>query len=66
MIIKLKGEIVMNTVDKKKKSAAKAIASILDSTLKADANSTSCYVLYQPSVPEKLSQYKKKYDKAPK
>lgn len=56
----------MKTVDKKKKSAAKAIASILDSTLKADANSTSCYVLYQPSVPEKLSQYKKKYDKAPK
>lgn len=53
----------MNTVGKKKESAAKAITSILDSTLKADANSTSCYVLYQPIVPDKLSRYKKEYDK---
>ena len=30
--------------------------------LKRNANCTTCFAIYQPSVPEKLSQYKVKHN----
>ena len=34
------------------KQAAKGVAAALDTVLRADANSTSCIVVYQPKAPK--------------
>lgn len=39
--------------------AAKGAASILNKVLKADANSTSCMVIYQPKAPEELARFRR-------
>ncbi len=41
------------------KKAAKGVAAALDTVLRADANSTSCIVVYQPKAPKELARYKK-------
>lgn len=46
--------------NKLKQSVAKGIASFLDLTLKMDANTTSCYIAYQPKAPNALQKYKKR------
>ena len=39
---------------------ARGTVSILNLFLRADANSTSCVITYQPKVPKKLENFKKK------
>lgn len=41
------------------KSAAKATANVLDTLLRADANSASCVVFYQPKAPVKLERFRR-------
>jgi cyclic lactone autoinducer peptide len=55
--IKERGE----TKDESKngKKLAKGIAKVLETTLKVEANSTSCFVMYQPKVPKELSKYRR-------
>lgn len=42
------------------KSFAKGMATVLKTTLKADANSNSCVLVYQPKVPKELEKYRKR------
>ena len=44
---------------KTEKKLAKGIAKVLETTLKVEANSTSCFVMYQPKVPKELSKYRR-------
>lgn len=39
--------------------AAKGTASVLNAVLKADANSTSCFINYQPKAPKELARYRR-------
>lgn len=39
--------------------AKKAFKKIIEKTLVADANRTSCTIVYQPKVPTKLEKFKK-------
>ena len=41
------------------KSIAKGTVSILNTFLKADANSTSCIITYQPKMPKELEKFRK-------
>lgn len=41
------------------KLVAKGTASALNAFLKADANSASCIVLYQPKAPKELARYRR-------
>lgn len=41
------------------KQAAKGVAAALDMMLKADANSASCVIAYQPKAPKELARYRK-------
>ena len=41
------------------KSAAKGVAAVLKSVLCAEANSTSCVIIYQPKAPKELARFKK-------
>lgn len=43
---------------KKEKLIAKSIASALNNVLKLEANSTSCLIVYQPSMPKELSKFR--------
>ncbi len=45
------------------RKVAKGTMLILDAFLKIDANSTSCYILYQPKAPRALEKYRRNYDK---
>lgn len=40
------------------KNMAKIIRRIAESTLKRDANSTTCLAIYQPKVPKQLNKFK--------
>ena len=44
---------------KKTNYIAKSMAKLLESAIKADANSTSCMIAYQPKAPTGLDRYKK-------
>ena len=44
---------------KTEKKLAKGIAKVLETTLKVEANSTSCFVMYQPKAPKELSKYRR-------
>lgn len=46
-------------MSKAKKVFAKGIASTLKKTLRMEANSTSCAIIYQPKEPQDLSKYRK-------
>ena len=41
-----------------KKNVAKKTVAALDSFLRADANSASCCIVYQPKVPKELAKYR--------
>lgn len=45
-----------NNVSKK---VSKYVASALKNVLRAEANSTSCVVFFQPKAPENLSEFKR-------
>lgn len=45
---------------KKKKIIEKAFKKVVEKTLVADANRTSCSVVYQPKAPAKLDSFKNK------
>lgn len=44
---------------KKKNAIEKALKKVVEKTLVADANRTSCSVVYQPKAPTKLDSFKK-------
>lgn len=44
---------------KKKNIAEKTFKKVIEKTLVADANRTSCAVVYQPKAPAKLDAFKK-------
>lgn len=44
---------------KKKGIVAKTLKKVIEKTLVADANRTSCAVVYQPKAPAKLDSFKK-------
>lgn len=46
----------MNKMDKK---LAKGVAAMLHSVLNVEANSASCYIVYQPKVPKDLEKFRK-------
>ena len=39
--------------------AAKTVAKMVKQTLKVEANSNSCLIMYQPKAPKELSRFKK-------
>lgn len=41
------------------KPAAKAVANVLNTVLRVDANSTSCVVAYQPKAPKELARFRR-------
>lgn len=41
------------------KSVAKGMAAVLNASLRADANATSCYVAYQPKAPKELERFRR-------
>lgn len=41
------------------KGAAKAVANMAKQTLKVEANTNSCLIIYQPKAPKELSRFKK-------
>ena len=45
--------------DKVSKKVAKGAVSVLNTFLRADANSTSCFFIYQPKAPKELARYRK-------
>ena len=53
-----KGELVMKNT-KTSKPMAKAVANALNGVLRADANSTACFVAYQPKAPKELARFRK-------
>ena len=46
-------------VKKLNEKAAKAVAKMAKQTLKVEANTNSCMVVYQPKAPKELSRFKK-------
>lgn len=44
---------------KEKKFSEKILKKIIEKTLSADANRTSCSIVYQPKAPAKLENFKK-------
>ena len=48
-----------NTMKKTNKIFAKVINKAVEKTLTADANRTSCSIIYQPKAPAKLEKFKK-------
>ena len=44
---------------KKEKITAKVLKKVVEKSLVADANSTSCVFVYQPKAPAKLDKFKK-------
>lgn len=55
VIVEAKEEKTM----KKKNIIEKTFKKVIEKTLIADANRTSCAVVYQPKVPAKLDSFKK-------
>lgn len=49
-------------MDKKKvsKAVAERAVKVLNASLRTEANSTTCFALYQPKAPESLSRFKRK------
>lgn len=45
--------------DKVSKTIAKGIVSVLNTFLRVDANSASCFITYQPKVPKELARFKR-------
>lgn len=39
--------------------SAKLVVKALNGVLRADANSTSCFIVYQPKAPESLSRFRR-------
>lgn len=50
-------------MDKLKKTISKAVKSTAENALKRDANSTTCFAVYQPKAPVALNKFKKHNDK---
>lgn len=46
--------------NKVSKSVAKGVVLALNTFLRADANSASCAIAYQPKAPKELARYRKK------
>lgn len=44
---------------KNAKKVSKCVTSLLEKTLRLEANSTSCIVAFQPKVPEGLEKFRK-------
>lgn len=44
---------------KTSKPMAKAVVNALNGVLRADANSTACFVAYQPKAPKELARFRK-------
>ena len=42
------------------KKMSRNVVAALNSVLKAEANSASCWIFYQPKAPDKLSQFKRR------
>lgn len=42
------------------KSIAKGMVSALNTFLRTDANSASCYIIYQPKAPKELARFRRK------
>lgn len=42
------------------KTVAKGTVSVLNTFLRADANSASCAIAYQPKVPKELARYRRR------
>lgn len=42
------------------KLAAKGMKNALDTVLRAEANTTSCSIVYQPKAPKELTKYRRK------
>ena len=38
---------------------AKSTVFVLDAFLRVDANSTACYIAYQPKMPKELARYRR-------
>ncbi|MBQ2407240.1 MAG: cyclic lactone autoinducer peptide [Lachnospiraceae bacterium] len=45
--------------DKVSKMVAKGAVSVLNAFLRADANSASCIISYQPKAPKELARFKR-------
>ena len=45
--------------NKVSKSVAKGVVSALNTFLRADANSASCCIIYQPKAPKELARYRR-------
>ena len=41
------------------KKSAKLVAKALNGVLRTEANSTSCYIVYQPKAPKSLSRFRR-------
>lgn len=57
MIVLGKGGFAMK--GKISKSVAKKTVAVLDTFLRADANSASCCIVYQPKAPKELARYRR-------
>lgn len=49
----------MNTRKNIAAQSAALAAKVLTNVLKADANSTACYFVYQPKAPKELSRFRR-------
>lgn len=45
--------------NKVSRSIAKGVATVLNVLLYVDANSSSCFVAYQPKIPKELAKYRR-------
>lgn len=57
--IKSEKEIKMKMKKEAVKKASKKVATVLDTVLKVEANSTSCGLIYQPKEPKKMDRFKR-------
>lgn len=54
-----KGDVFMNTKKNTSGKSAALAAKVLTNVLKADANSTTCWMAYQPKAPKELSRFRR-------
>lgn len=57
MIIWREEELAMK--GKLSKAVAKGMVSVLNTFLRADANSAACAIIYQPKAPKELARYRR-------
>lgn len=56
---KSKKEIKVKMKKEAVKTVSKKVVSVLDAVLKVEANSTSCWLIYQPKEPKKIDRFKR-------